>query len=756
MTEATPDPRIDRLYRLLPMVYRMRDADQGYKLQGLLRVMAEQVNAVEDGISQQYDDWFIETAADWVVPYIGDLVGFVPSPEAGLPASADTSEGRLRDRWLVPRREVANTVRFRRRKGTLGVLDQLAADIAEWPARAVEFYRLLGWNQNINHLHLHRARLADLRDMEALDLLDGPFDRMAHSVDVRRIDSHRTLGRTNIPSVGVFVWRLKSYSVTYTPAHCDEEVGPHCFTFSVLGQDAPLFIRPNRELRAPPEDELGLPAPIRRLAFEKTPGLYYGPGRSLSIWAEDWAGIEGDQPVPLANIVPADLSGWHYVPPARHIAVDPVLGRIAFPPSQIPRKGVRVTYQYGFSADIGGGEYRRVLSDPAPRMVRVADPDHPGQTILQPSEPKTYRVGRGDGLYHRIADAIAAWRQDMPWDAVIELTESGVFVEPLQFDIGNDRTLELRAANGARPVLRLLDWQTDVPDSLSVTMGDGSRFTMDGLMVTGRGVQVSGPEGDAPPPAPGSGPFCASQLVIRHCTLVPGWGIDCDCMPDRPAEPSLELSGLRCAVAIEHSILGSILVQEDEVRRDPIPIRIGDSIVDAAMPGNSAICGIEDRPAHAAVTILRCTVFGIVDVHSVPLAENSIFNDCVHVARRQIGCMRFCYVPPGCRTPRRTSCQPDLVVAAVKAAVTDPVAQAADILVEQVRVRPVFGSIRYGRPDYAQLSADCAVEIVRGADDESEMGVFHDLFQPLREANLLARLEEFTPAGSDVGIIHVT
>ena len=454
----------------------MRDAAQGYPLQGLLRVMAEQVNLVEDGITQQYDNWFIETAADWVVPYIGDLVGFVPSPQAGLPASADTAEGRLRDRWLVPRREVANTMRLRRRKGTLGVLDQLAADIAEWPAHAVEFYRLLGWNQNIDHLHLHRARLADLRDMEALDLLDGPFDRMAHSVDVRRIDSHRTLGRTNIPSVGIFVWRLNSYSVTYTPAHCDEEVGPHCYTFSVLGQDAPLFIRPSRDAKAPPADELGLPAPIRRLAFENTPGLYYGPGKSFSIWAEDWAGLDASQPVPLGNVIPADLSGWHYVPAARHIAVDPVLGRIAFPPSQLPRKGVRVSYQYGFSADIGGGEYRRVLFDPAPRMVHVADPDHPGQTILQPSEPKTYRVGRADGLYHRIADAIAAWRQDMPWDAVIEFADSGVFVEPLQFDIGNDRTLELRAANGARPVLRLLDWQTDMPDSLSVTMGDGSRF----------------------------------------------------------------------------------------------------------------------------------------------------------------------------------------------------------------------------------------------------------------------------------------
>ena len=44
-------------------------------------------------------------------------------------------------------------------------------------------------------------------------------------------------------------------------------------------------------------------------------------------------------------------------------------------------------------------------------------------------------------------------------------------------------------------------------------------------------------------------------------------------------------------------------------------------------------------------------------------------------------------------------------------------------------------------------------EIKRGADDESEMGVFHDLFQPQREANLRTRLDEYIPARADVGII---
>ena len=54
--------RNDRLYELLPAIYRMRDAEQGYPLKALLRVISEQVNVVEDDIRQLYDNWFIETA----------------------------------------------------------------------------------------------------------------------------------------------------------------------------------------------------------------------------------------------------------------------------------------------------------------------------------------------------------------------------------------------------------------------------------------------------------------------------------------------------------------------------------------------------------------------------------------------------------------------------------------------------------------------------------------------------------------------
>jgi hypothetical protein len=136
----------------------------------------------------------------------------------------------------------------------------------------------------------------------------------------------------------------------------------------------------------------------------------------------------------------------------------------------------------------------------------------------------------------------------------------------------------------------------------------------------------------------------------------------------------------------------------------------------------------------------------------------------VLVASRQRGCVRFCYVLPHSRTPRRYHCQPDLVEQTIAAQLLEEAAKESITLtqadidqakeMERERVRPRFNSIRYGTPTYCQLANICAEEIKRGAEDESEMGVFHDLFQPQREANLRTRLDEYTPAGMETGIIY--
>jgi len=259
--------------------------------------------------------------------------------------------------------------------------------------------------------------------------------------------------------------------------------------------------------------------------------------------------------------------------------------------------------------------------------------------------------------------------------------------------------------------------------------------------------------------------MCGAEVIIRHCTLVPRHVHDAEDLKESHSHrlhslASLELHHIRAKVCIEHSIVGSIQIHEDEVKDDPIPMYVSDSIIDAIGHDREAIGAPGHPAAHVVLTTRRCTVFGIVDVHAIELADNCIFNNCLNVARRQLGCMRFCYVPPGCRTPRRYNCQPDLVVEAVSDAVKlGNVAKSEEAALqasERLRVHPQFTSVHYGEAGYAQLTLMCADEIKRGADDESEMGVFHDLYLPQREANLRARLDEYTPAGMEAGIIIVT
>jgi hypothetical protein len=719
----------DRLYALLPAVHRMRDEEAGGPLRALLGVIGEQVDVVEEDIDRLYDNWFIETCDDCMVPYIADLIGYRPVLEAGLPATTDSAEGRLRNKRLIPRREVADTLGHRRQKGTLSLFEKLATSVTDWPARAVEFYCLLGWTQSLDHLHLDRGRTVDLRDGEALERLGGPLDRLAHTVDIRRTISSRQIGQYNIPSIGVFVWRLKPYSITDCRPLCIESEGPECFTFSVLGNDTQLYTKPEPALGS--SSELALPLPISRGALtewvQKRPPKakasddYYGEGRSFAIHAKDWPKPGADQPIPPDRIIPADLSDWRYSAPRDHILVDPVLGRIAFPVRQRPAAGLRVTYHYGFSADMGGGEYDRTLSQPEGAMFYYVDQD--AQEVLK------------NNVFNSIGSAIAKWEKDKPRAAVIEIKDSRDYTERLSIALQDEQSLQLRAANRKRPVIRLLDQITDGPDALAISGKRASRFVIDGLVIVGRNISIKGPADlDSK-----DGDIC--DVIIRHSTLVPGWALECNCDPKRPNEPSIEILDSTAKLRIEHSIVGSIYVVADEKTRDPVDIAISDSIVDATGAELVAIGTLKadmERLAFANLTIVRTTVIGRVAVHAVPLAENTVFMSQVQVARRQIGCMRFCYVTPVSRTPRRYHCQPDI----------SPAQQHA-------RVRPRFNSLRYGKATYCQLALDCAAEILRGADDESEMGAFHDLFQPQRTANLRARLDEYAPAAFDAGILFV-
>lgn len=702
----------DRLYTLLPRVYQRGDEENDGSLRALLSVITEQADILEADLWQLYENWFVETAQDWVLPYLGDLVGYRVLPTDPSMLVAGTPEAAELLSAITSRRDVGHTVANRRRKGTLALLEQLALDIAVWPARAVEFRRLLcvtpavrlyGRDPRADDRRRHRGNLPDIRHGDALDRLDGPFDELAHTVDVRRINSARRTGKFNIPDVGLYVWRLRPYSVTRSPAYCDDRARAR-FTFSILGNDAPLITKPEPE-PSPTHiaDESNVPVFIRRRALAEHLASYYGPGKSFCIYRGT------GQALPLEEIVAADLTGWSYVPPRNRVAVDPVLGRIAFPPRHAPDDGVWVSYHCGFSAELGGGEYHR------------------------PVQPRSaaYLVGVGQ-QYSTIMAAVAQWQQDKAADpgsaeAIIELADSSAYQEQIEITLDHGDRLTLRAAQRTRPVIRLLDWYSNKPDALRIIgppPGDGEPPTvvLDGLLITGRSVRIQGE---------------VAAVVIRHCTLVPGWALDADCNPEHEEEAGIELVDTPACLQVEHSIVGSILVDIDEVRREPNRIFLSDSIIDATDRCLAAVTGPEARHAHAILSARRATVRGAVRTHAVGLVEDCIVDGTMCVVRRQHGCIRFSWISPQSRTPAQFHCEPEHS--------GDP-----------ERVIPRFTSIRYGDPGYGQLATWCPAEIRRGAQDGSEMGAFHDLFQPQREDNLRNRLDEYTPAVTDAGILIAT
>jgi hypothetical protein len=80
-------------------------------------------------IDRLWEDQSIESCDDWVIAYIGDLLA------TNLVNSLDARGQRL---------DVANTVYYRQRKGTLAILEEIAFDITGWNARVVEFFRRMG------------------------------------------------------------------------------------------------------------------------------------------------------------------------------------------------------------------------------------------------------------------------------------------------------------------------------------------------------------------------------------------------------------------------------------------------------------------------------------------------------------------------------------------------------------------------------------------------------------------------------------
>jgi len=712
----------DRLYNLLPAIYRIRDAEQGQPLRVLMGVLEQELLLVEQNIDQLYDNWFIETCAEWLVPYIGDLLG------------VRNLRGADAENTFSQRAFVANALAYRRRKGTAVVLERLARDITGWPAVAVEFFERLGWTQYMKHIRPDRGGTASIRGASELELVDGPFDLTSHTVDVRHIDGqgradfHR--GDHNIPNLGLFLWRLSAYRI---PDGAACALGDGKFTFHPLGYDQPLF---NPSQTSQPFSggltELNVPGELRRrplydeliarraaLTAGKTPAARYFGDRPVLTVAADGLDLEPEE------ITVCDLTDWRgpTAEPFQRavdesdyttvVAVDPVLGRLLWLDDDVP-DALQVSYTYGAPGDLGGGPYDRRQAA-AWGSQGAASRDLEADTVANPYllEQHIHVPGEAPTL----ADALQTWADaDFP-SCVIEFGDNATHALPAEIALGGDR-LVIQAANGQRPALTV--------DAAGLTISGGSehaRLTLNGLLIGGD-INVTAE---------------LASLEIVHCTLVrlPGQG-----------EARLDVTGpnAKLDLILDRTIAGAL-----RVPATLSSVTLRDTILDAA----TALAANDDATQPGPPAFMeRATLLGRAHVTELTLASECIFEDIVQADRRQAGCMRYSFVRDGSQTPRRFRCQPDLAIDQRETELRRQLT-AVERSALLSGIRPAFTSRDYAHPGYGQLSVQCCTEIRTGAEDGSEMGAYHFLQTPLREADLRAALTEYLRTSIEAGLFFV-
>jgi hypothetical protein len=485
-------------------------------------------------------------------------------------------------------------------------------------------------------------------------------------------------------------------------------------------------------------EPINMPMPVSRRALHEHKDRYYGEGKSLAVYV-------GDSLVYPSRIAVFDLSDddekpgfWRNIPldpdfdtdGPDWVAVDPELGRIVFlktaATGPVTTGPVTVTYHYGFSADIGGGEYEREATfESSLAEAKIVQVKHNGESVTKPIQDGLDSLGASDGT--------------------VEIVDGWTYEGSLAIGVSAGQRVELRAANGCRPLLRLVKENLDQDNLLEV--GDPAKgkgeVILNGLVLVGGTIKVN--DG-------------VTSLRLRHCTVVPS--------RDKNGQigPGLQIAAPGVAVEIDHCIiLGGIEAIEGS------RVNVSDSIVDAmgeTAPAFGPFTPNDTTYPPGWLRATNSTFIGLVHTELMELASNTVFLarsadtkvPPVWCDRLQEGCVRFCFVPDGSRVPRQYRCQPEL---ALKKRADELGSKVSDLPTQERerivgRIQPALTSVHFGDYSYGQLGRLCPEEIGQGADDGAEMGAFHDLYQPQREANLRIRLQEYLRFGLVAGIFYET
>ncbi|HTX77634.1 MAG TPA: hypothetical protein VMD29_15600 [Terracidiphilus sp.] len=720
------------IYSLLPAVFRTRDAALGTPLEELFAVLEAQYGIVQDNLAQLYDDQFIETCAPWVIPYIGQLIGYNTVYTAAL-TSPDS------------RAEVANTVGYRRRKGTLIALEQITHDVSGRTTAAVEEFRRLVTTLSLRDVRAHHHDTASLRSGREWEDQNGPFSPLNRTIDVRNISPRVRMvtqpdstpldvaihggGSSNIPEVAVWMWRWQSWNIADAPPF---PLGKGGFFFSALGRPIPLFQSTPQETApfSAATTEAVVPEPISIRDFAENPAAYYPASFQLSV---------NGKTVPASQIMCANLAealdGSVCTVPNGMIAIDPERGRIQYAANLTPPANLQVTYNYGAPAPIAGGSYDRSPivqpgSDPSTEFVNSAKPFY----AVVPS-----------AAYPTLKSAVDKWNQLAPNSAgTILLTDYDSYAINLT---GADAIKlpaesQLLIASASFTKQGVAEWTNacaTLRGNIEV-VAPAAALGADGVALPVGQLQISGI-------------WLSGQLIfsggeacvqVSDSTLIPGIAFTSKGEPAHPAEPSVTVTSSSTppafSLCLNQAITGPIALPAS------CSVRISSSIVDAGSPYCPAFAGPDLASPGASLYIEESTIIGRVRPQAIRLASNTIFharlgcNDPwpapVWANRVQTGCVRFCWLPSNAITPQQYQCLP-------------PDAES------QPALEPKFITPRFGLPGYCLLSGDTPMAVWKGADNGSQIGVYYQIQETEAVTNVQIRSAEYLPVNLQSGVFLV-
>ncbi|MGV8845338.1 hypothetical protein [Tessaracoccus sp.] len=735
----------ETLFSLLPVHVRARDAETGGLLRALLEVVAGELDVLESDLDDLYESWFVETAAPWALPYLADLLGIDDLPGAReLPGGAGQ------------RAVVAHMVDYRRRKGTLAVIEQVARDVTGWPSRAVEFMGLLAASAHVDHVRLDRPAVADVRravDLGSPRVARGSLDPAMHTVEVRRIARGR--GRYGIGNVCVFAFPQQVYAVDRAPARAVDDgwsvhplgVGTPLFAVPsveatiehlAVEPDLPVPLRPRRLLallraaRAGLIDPTDVPIGITLETPDLVAPTLLDPGRVRVCGLEDLSRLPDVVAPDFTRTPGAVVAGWQVMVDAVSGRISAFLDGVVVPSDPDPATStvtVHTRHAYGAMADIGAGTYDRssvhgtvLATDPYVRAVPVEfvaqhtvrlDPPAPGST--DPTGPPLPTVL--DLVAHEWAGT-AAPGGSVPTTGsttVVSLADSGSWTGDVVIEIPAATRLVLVAAswvprvtaNGE--VLAPLPGQY-APDglrphlhgTLTVTGGAGSSLVVDGLVLEGDLVVTAGDLGS----------LTVSQSTVTGAVRVTSGTVN--------RNHDLQVRLMR-------SMVGRMVVSAT------VPtVRVEDCMLSPEVGGNNTLGEVVRAPG-AFLTVLGSTLRGDITSRSFS-ASNAVLDGRVEIAQRQTGCVRYTYIGPGSRVPRRFRCVPP----------EDSTAAPA----------PVYASHQFGSPAFLTFAETCPVQIREGGEDGAEMGAHLHLQRPGRRRAAGRLLTGYVPVGLEIGMVR--